>query len=82
MTEDLRALLHRLAEAIHRPSDHPLDELAAAVDALEGAPAASDPAAPEAPAAEPIPEPDTPAVFPAAPAPFGTETDPEAPASG
>jgi len=76
---DLAALLHRLAEAIHRPADHPLAELAAAIDALDGAPGHETPAAPApVPPAEPMPEPDTPAVFPAAPAPFGTESQPGA----
>jgi hypothetical protein len=76
--DDLKALLHRLAEAIHRPADHPLAELSAAVDALEGAPEPAAPVAPDpAPQAEPS-DPDTPApVFQPAPAPFGSETAPE-----
>ena len=79
---DLQDLLHRLAEAIHRPADHPLEELSAAVDALEGAaPESAPPANPPGTPADQPSEPDTPAVFPAAPAAFGTESEPEAPAS-
>ena len=75
---DLTGLLHRLAAAVHRPADHPQAELDAAIDGLEGAPGHDDPAAPApVPQAEPMPDPDTPAVFPAAPAPFGTESAPE-----
>lgn len=93
----LTDVLHRLAEAAHRPADHPLDELAAAIDALEGAPDPG-PAAPPQPAPGPAPhpdisEPDTPApifppppvttsvsgqIFPAEPAPFGSESAPGA----
>lgn len=80
--EDLKALLHQLAEAIHRPADHPLEDLSAAVDALEGAPGPVPASAPDpAPSPEPS-EPDTPApVFQPAPAPFGSESEPEAPPS-
>ena len=75
---DLTDLLHRLAAAVHRPADHPQAELDKAIDGLEEAPEPIDPAAPApAPQAEPMPDPDTPAVFPAAPAPFGSETAPE-----
>lgn len=72
---DLTDLLHRLAEAIHRPSDHPLDELSAAVDALEGAPEAKPAESAPAPQDQPS-EADTPApVF------QGTESAPETPAA-
>lgn len=75
---DLTDLLHRLAEAIHRPADHPLEELSAAVDALEGTPGPSALLAAPAPQDEPS-DPDTPApVFTETPAPFGTESQPEA----
>ena len=68
---DLTDLLHRLAEAIHRPADHPLDELTAAVDALEGAPeeiklhrrrpapTQEELDAPKADTPKPMPDPDT-----------------------
>jgi hypothetical protein len=76
----LADVLHTLADAIHRPADHPAAELHAAIDGLDGAPDNCAPAAP-APPADPMPGPDAPAVFGDAPAPFGTETAPEPPAS-
>lgn len=72
-----RELLAMFAEAIHRPADHPLGELLAAVDAcVGGAPAKPTPQPPPAPPAEPS-DPDTPApMFTTPPAPFGTEGQP------
>jgi hypothetical protein len=65
----LADVLHTLADAIHRPADHPAAGLHTAIDGLDGAPGNCAPAAP-APPTDPMPEPDAPAVF-------GTETAPE-----
>jgi hypothetical protein len=75
MDEQLLAILHMLADAIHRPADYPAELLHGAISVLGGAPAAPQPPAPQD---EPMPQPDTPAVFGDAPAAFGTESEPAA----
>jgi hypothetical protein len=71
---DLHDLLADLARAVHRPADHPLDDLLAAVDALEGAPAPVTPA----PEPAPVPAPEVQPSDPDTPSPvFGTESQPE-----
>jgi hypothetical protein len=75
MDEQLLAILHMLADAIHRPADYPAAELHAVISVLSGAPAAPQPPAPQD---EPMPQLDAPAVFQPAPAAFGTESEPAA----
>lgn len=74
MANLLADILDVFAAAIHRPSDHPAGELHDLAARLRDS--ETEPEAP--PASELHPDPDTPApMFSPAPAPFGTESQPE-----